>query len=83
MRWVIWLGILNEFVILCRMLCDGILDVCGYVHGHPFVRGTDVYGATQNTWIGGCIEINKTFGEFGNFFKIYICILCLRGIVGM
>ena len=81
MRWVVWLGVLYEFIVFCILLCDGVLDVCGYVHSYPFVGHSDVYGATKDAGVGGCMEVDETFGEVGDFIKICVCILNLWGAV--
>ena len=83
MRWVIWLGVVDEFIVFCRALCDGVLDVVGYTHGYPFIGNSDIYCTTQDTWIGGCIEVDESFGEVGDFFEVCVCIFCLWGIIGI
>jgi len=70
-RWVVWLGVLYEFIVFCILLCDGVLDVCGYVHSYPFVGHSDVYGATKDAGVSGCMEVNETY----LMQSMFLCIL--------
>jgi len=83
MGWVVWLGVMDEFVIFCRVLCNGVLDARGYIHGCPSVGNSDVYGTTQDIWVGSCVEVDETFSKVGDFFNVCVCNLCLGGIFGV